>query len=581
MVKRLRPRTSPHRYDRLGIFQAIVVGFAAIIAIRLFTLQILRHEAYASIAENQHNLSSKLTPNRGDIFVKDRANPDELFPLATSRDEPLVYAVPDTITDPQATATALAPILGISSEELIPKLSKPKDVYEVLKRRLQPTEVAAIEGLQLKGIKFENERWRYYPEKNLASHLIGFVGYQGDDKKGVYGVEAALDEVLAGTAGKLQEESSARAFLPVGAGFFAEAINGANVILTLDHTVQYQACSKLATAVSKHGADGGALAIMEVQTGRLLAVCGQPDFDPNEYNKTENPSAFNNPVVFGAYEPGSVFKAITMATALDLGKVTPQSTYVDTGQVKIGSFTIRNSDEKAYGTQTMVQVLEKSLNTGAIHAAELVGRPSFSKYVKNFGFGEKTGVELSGEVEGNISSLTKSGDIFLATGSFGQGLTVTPIQLLAAFGAIANSGKLLKPYLVDEIRYPDGKVEKNEIQVVRQVIRPDTASTLAAMLVNVVERGHGQRAGVKGYYVAGKTGTAQVRATTGSGYDPHKTIGTFAGFAPVESPRFAMVVRIDVPKDVQFAESSAAPLFGEVMDFLLKYYDIAPTRLTP
>jgi cell division protein FtsI/penicillin-binding protein 2 len=556
----------------------VVVAFTAIIGLRLFTLQVIRHSAYAAIAENESNLAAKLIPNRGDIFVKDRANPEELFPLATSRNEPLVYAIPNSIIEKEATAAVLAPILSMDKEEILYKVSKPKDIYEVLKRRLTVPEVAAIEELRLKGIKFEDERWRYYPENYFASHVVGFVGYKGDERKGLYGVEAAMDLVLAGKEGKLQDQSAAREFLPVAGGFFKEAVNGANITLTLDHTVQYQACSKLKTAVAKHGADGGALAIMEVATGRMLAICGQPDYDPNNYSKTENPSAFNNPVVFGAYEPGSVFKAITMAAALDLGKVTPQSTYVDTGAVKIGSFTIRNSDEKAYGTQTMTQVLEKSLNTGAIHAAELVGLQPLAKYVKNFGFGEKTNIEMSGEIGGNLAALTKKGDIFLATSSFGQGITVTPLQLLAAFGAIANGGKLMKPFVVSEIRYPDGRTEKTESQVVRQVIRADTASTLSAMLVNVVEHGHGKKAGVPGYYIAGKTGTAQVRATTGSGYDPHKTNGTFAGFAPVENPRFAMVAVINVPKDVQFAESSAAPLFGEIMDFLLKYYDIQPNR---
>ena len=226
----------------------------------------------------------------------------------------------------------------------------------------------------------------------------------------------------------------------------------------------------------------------------------------------------------------------------------------------------------------MTQVLEKSLNTGAMFAAQQIGMPTFSRYVRNFGFGEKTGVELSGEVSGNLQALTKPGDIFLATASFGQGITVTPIQLVAAFGALANGGKLMEPHLVDAVDYPNGQEVKVEPKVVRQVVREDTAATLSAMLVNVVENGHGKRAGVKGYYVAGKTGTAQMRATTGSGYDPYKTIGSFAGFAPVEDPRFVMLARIDVPKDVQFAESSAAPLFGDVMDFLLKYYDVPPTR---
>lgn len=208
----------------------------------------------------------------------------------------------------------------------------------------------------------------------------------------------------------------------------------------------------------------------------------------------------------------------------------------------------------------MTQVLEKSLNTGAMFAAQQIGMPAFSRYVHNFGFGEKTGVELSGEVGGNLQAFSKKGDIFLATSSFGQGITVTPIQLVAAFGALANGGKLMEPYLVDTVDYPNGQEVKTEPKVVRQVLREDTAATISAMLVNVVENGHGTRAGVKGYYVAGKTGTAQMRASTGSGYDAHKTIGSFAGFAPVEDPRFVMLARIDVPKDVQYAESSAAPL---------------------
>ncbi len=580
MVPRHRNRTTPRGHDRLWILQAVVLAIAAIITIRLFTLQVLRHAAYAAIADNQQNLAAKLQPQRGDIYVKDRANANVRFPLATNREEPTVYAVPNTTIEnnPEAIAVALAPLLGVPADDLLPKLTKPNDVYEVLQRRITPEVRAAIEALHVQGIHFEMESWRYYPEGSFASHVIGFVGYSGSERKGLYGVESALDDALAGKAGKITESSAAKEFLPVGGGLLTEATNGADVTLTLDHTVQFQACAKLKDAVAKHGADGGALVIMEVKTGRLLAVCGQPDFDPNTYAKTENPSAFNNPVVFGAYEPGSVFKAITMAAALDMGKVTPTSTYVDTGAVKIGSFTIRNSDLLAHGTQTMTQVLEKSLNTGAMFAAQQIGMPTFSRYVRNFGFGEKTGVELSGEVSGNLQALTKPGDIFLATASFGQGITVTPIQLVAAFGALANGGKLMEPHLVDAVDYPNGQEVKVEPKVVRQVVREDTAATLSAMLVNVVENGHGKRAGVKGYYVAGKTGTAQMRATTGSGYDPYKTIGSFAGFAPVEDPRFVMLARIDVPKDVQFAESSAAPLFGDVMDFLLKYYDVPPTR---
>jgi cell division protein FtsI/penicillin-binding protein 2 len=306
-------------------------------------------------------------------------------------------------------------------------------------------------------------------------------------------------------------------------------------------------------------------------------MCGNPDFDPNTFNTVTDVSTFTNAASQVPYEPGSVFKPLTMAAAINEGKVTPESTYTDTGSVKVGSFTIKNSDNKAHGVSTMNQVLEESLNTGAIYSMQQIGPKLFETYIKNFGFGTKTGFGLS-ESAGNISALAGGKEIYAMTGSFGQGLTVSTLQLANAYAAIANGGKLMKPYVIDEIRYPDGTKKKTDPSVVRDVISPKTASTVSAMLVNVVEKGHGKKAGVNGYYVAGKTGTAQIPDPNGSGYLEGVTIGTFAGFAPVEDPVFAMVVRVDRPKDVQFAESSAAPLFGKIAKFLLSHYHVTPTR---
>ena len=356
------------------------------------------------------------------------------------------------------------------------------------------------------------------------------------------------------------------------------ATDGSDLVLTIDRTVQYIVCEKLKASVSRHGADAGTAIVMDPQTGAVMAMCSSPDFDPNVYNQVTDVSVFNNPAVFGQYEPGSVMKPITIAAAIDQGAVTPATTYEDTGSVEIAGFTIKNSDEEAHGTQTMTEVLEKSLNTGAIFAAQAVGKDVFRSYLERFGLGIKTGIEFSPESPGDISSLKRRGEIYVATASFGQGVTATPMQMLAAFAALANDGKLMRPYIVAEIRRSDGGLEKTEPRLVRQAIGERTATLLGGMLTNVVENGHGKRAGVAGYYVAGKTGTAQVSNPNGPGYLEGVTIGTFIGFAPVADPAFAMIVRIDHPRDVRFAESTHAPLFGEISAFLLQYLQIPPER---
>ncbi|MBI4363307.1 MAG: hypothetical protein HY545_00455, partial [Candidatus Doudnabacteria bacterium] len=248
------------------------------------------------------------------------------------------------------------------------------------------------------------------------------------------------------------------------------------------------------------------------------------------------------------------------------------------GEVQVNDFKIKNSDGKANGVQNMSQVLEKSLNTGIVFVEQQLGHDNFKKYVERFGFGKPSDVQLSGEVPGDLNNLNKKSDIFFATAAFGQGITVTPLQLIAAYTAIANEGKMMKPYIVSKVVHPDGSEQEAYPQELGQIIDSKVSATLSAMLVNVVENGHGKRAAVKGYYIAGKTGTAQVAYKDRSGYDPSKNIGTFVGFGPVDDPRFLMLVKVDDPKDVRFAESTAAPAFGSIADFILHYYQIPPSR---
>ena len=290
-------------------------------------------------------------------------------------------------------------------------------------------------------------------------------------------------------------------------------------------------------------------------------------YEPNNYYEVKDFHIFENPAITEPYEPGSIFKVITMASALDTNKVKPDSTYFDKGYVAIGPEPeiIKNANERKYGWQTVTNVLEKSLNTGAVWVARKTGKELFRYYLKEFGFGSLTGIELPGEAKGNLDNLDKPGEIYLATASFGQGITATPLQIANSFLAIANKGKLYRPYIIKE-KGP---------YFVRQVIREKTAKNLTQMLVSVVENGYGRRAGVTGYKIAGKTGTAQVPDIEKGGYS-ERVIHSFAGFGPAENPQFVGFVKLINPKKGKFSDSTAAPTFSKLAEFVLRYYHIAP-----
>ncbi len=564
-------------------FFALRAMFGAILMLmfaRLGYLQILQYGLYSLYASDSHEIAKKLLPTRGSIFVRDRTD-GGLYPLATNRLSWSVYAVPKDIPEGERHrfVTAVTTTLEIDTDETFAKISKKEDPYEPLSKNISDDVINILKEAKLPGIGFVSQTVRSYPEKRIGGQLIGFVAPDGEGRvSGRYGLEGSLQDVLAGSQGSMQEETDAGGRrLSFGVSSVREAVNGSDVILTIDRGAQFEACDVIERAVHKHDADRGTLIVMDPKTGAVRAMCSYPDFDPSEYGKVKDLGDLNNPALLNAYEPGSVFKAFTMAAGLDAQKITPETTYVDSGAEKIDTFTIKNSDGKAHGLQTMIQVLDESLNTGTIFVQRLLGKESFRTYMDRFGFGKKTGIELQPESKGTIASLAKKGDVFAATGSFGQGLTATPMQLVAAYGAIANGGKLMRPYVVDEIVHADGRREKTKPQVLAEPITEHASRIASAMLVSVVEKGHGKRAGVSGYWVAGKTGTAQVSDPRG-GYLKDVSIGSFAGFAPVPDPRFVMLVRIDHPRDVQWAESSAAPVFGEMASFLLNMNRIPPVR---
>jgi len=563
--------------DRSTPLIVVIFIIYGLIIFRLFYFQVLRRDFYEALASRSQKLSQELLPERGDIFVTDEEN--KLYPVATNLDLYLAYGIPKYIKNPEEASKKIAATLELPEEEVLMKLSQKNDFYEVLKHYVPKEKAEEIKSLKIEGIDFSPETKRLYPEKNYFSHITGFLGYKGDQKIGQYGLEESYEKILAGQKGNLKAKKSALGSLIFLSDYSIEkAKDGADLILTINRTIQFKACEELKNAVTAHGADRGTVIIMEPKTGKILALCNYPDFDPNNYQEVKTASLFINPAISHSYEPGSVFKVITMALALQENKVTPQTTYNDEGFVKIGEHTIKNSDGGKSGVVNMIKVLENSLNTGAVFAARLVGQKDFKKYIEDFGFGKITGVELPAEARGNTNSLNGKNEIYLANASFGQGISVTPLQMLNSVASIANEGKLMKPYLVDKIIYPSGETVTAEPQLLKQIISPQIANTLGAMMVSVVENGHGKKAGVKGYYVAGKTGTAQVAKEEGGGYDPNQTIGSFVGFAPSEAPKFAMLVKIDHPRDVIWAESSAAPLFGKLAEFMLNYYQIPPER---
>ncbi len=565
--------------DRLHILTCVFGLVAALVIVRLFNLQVLQHQFYEALASGQHELYQKLFPDRGEVYAQDPYAEDGTYKVVTNRDFNLVYANPSKIENPEEAAEQIYAILNLNKEEVLERLSKEDDVYEPLKSKATDFEVEAVEELELAGIGFREESWRYYPEREAFSHVTGFLGYSGDQKKGQYGVEGYFEEELAGTQGELRTEQDAGGrFIAVGDSMVQEAEDGKDLMLTIDKNVQYYACEKLAESVEKHGAKKGSVIIVEPETGKIMALCNYPYFDPNDYSDVDDINVFVNSAVTDQYEPGSVFKTFALASAMDLGKIGPETTYTDTGSVEIGPYTIKNSDEKSHGTVDMNFVLAESLNTGSIFAAREAGNEGFYNYVKDFGFGETTGIELAGEMDGDLTGLAKLKDIYTATGSYGQGLTVTPMQLVMAYAAIANQGTLMKPYLVDKLVYPSGYIEENYPEEVRQVLEPQTARVMSAMLVNVIDSGHAARAGVDGYFIGGKTGTAQIPDEDGSGYHKHRHKDTFVGYGPISNPKFVMLCKIDEPQDVLWSASSVAPLFGDIAKFLVNYYHIPPDR---
>jgi len=547
---------------RVNLVFLIFIIFSATIMSRLFYLQIMKRDLYRALAQGQQQGFFSSVGERGKIFFGNGQI------LATNIKSRIVTIYPEKMDRKEETIKALAEVLKLEQAS-ISEVINGERATNIIKKDATEEEEKSLNNLKFPGVSVQEVVLRKYPYGSTASQIVGFLGGEG---AGQYGLEGYYDDILRGRECFRKAGS--------GTGLFGgqTSCDGSDIFLTIDYNIQSAAEKILKEAEEKLHIEGGTIIVMDPNSGKVMALANFPDFDPNNYSQAEDFSVFQNSAVQRFYEPGSVFKSITMAAALDAQKVTPSTTYADKGEIKIGNYTIFNYAHKTWGEQTMTAVLEQSINTGAIFAERQVGHELFTEYIKKFGFLEPTNIDLQGEVSSENKRFQEGYEVNFANAAFGQGIEVTPIQMARAFCAIANGGKLVNPYVVEKISN-GSKVVQTEQQVSEsRIISQKAASQLTAMLISVVENGSGKQAKIPGYYIAGKTGTSQAPwsafGVNKKGYS-EKTWQSFVGFAPAFNARFMILVKLDNP-GAKTAEQSAAPLFKEMAKYILDYLEIPP-----
>ena len=541
--------------------------YIAVIA-RLFVWQVLRASDLADLGRGQSSQVLTIPAIRGEIKAKDD------FPLAANAISYLLYANPRVIKDKDDYARKLEAILEENPASISAKLSS--DLYWVkLSVGLDQDKKHLIEKLSLKGLGFQQEYTRFYPEASMAAHLIGFLGKDSTgSNKGYFGVEGRYNEQLSGRSGKLYAIRDALGNQILGDTREDKKIDGRSVKLTLDRTVQFTVEKRLKDGVERYNADGGSVVIMESATGAILAMSAVPSFNPQKYYEFDL-NSYTNPVLSSLYEPGSTFKVLVMAAAVDEGIVKPETRCnICAGPITEGDYTIRTWNDKYFPNTTMRDVIVNSNNTGMVFVGRKLGLSGMIKYLEKFGIGKITGIDLQGEATGAIRDENSWYPIDLATASFGQGISITPIQLLSAVNAIANRGNLMTPYVVSQIVSEDGKKIDIKPKIKGRVIKESTSKIITNMMVSAVEEGEAKWTKIKNYKIAGKTGTAQIPVA--GHYDPNQTIASFVGFLPASDPKITMLVLVDRPKTSIYGSETAAPIFFNIARDLIKYYNLPP-----
>lgn len=508
---------------KTGLIFLFFLISAGIYLFRLYNIQVQKHDYFMALAVGQRTSLDQVSGQRGEIFFEKDGRV-----LAQNKEKYVAYIFPQKVTDKER----LKNIIG-----LLPQRKKP------FRKEISKEQFISLRSHPIKGIYTDKILTRYYPYHTLASQVVGFLNQDGE---GQYGLEGYYNNSLK--------------------GMFNE--KGNDLFTTIDYNIQYFAEKYLRQAEEDWQIESGLIIVAEPATGKILALAQTPSFDPNQYRDVKDMSLFLNQAVQKLFEPGSVFKPFVFAGALEDREITPKTTYVDTGFVEVGGPPIYNFERRVWGKQTMTDVLEESINTGAVFVQQKLGAKRFLEYLEKFGFFEVTGIDLQGEVASQNLNLKRGYERDIATASFGQGIQVTPIQIVRAFSAIANGGMLMRPFITTS--------QKPKLQ--RKVLSNRTTAQLTSMLVSVVEQGSARKAKIAGYYIAGKTGTAQVPKEKGRGYYEDKTIHSFAGFFPALDPKFLIFVKLDNPRGVKASAYTAVPLFRKLAKYIIDLYHIPPDQ---
>lgn len=562
---------------RLAVLFGIVVLLLGVISWRVFDLSYRRHTWYQEASAAQTSGTANVLV-RGALEL--RAQDGTSVVVATNKKFPIVVANTTRI-DQGAIAKTASVLSGLTSiEASVLENQLRQSGSRVLARRLSEQQVTKIQDLRIPGISVGYETDRSYPAGTLAADVVGFLGYGQSGREGQYGVEGFYDTDLSGAASS--EDTTGTPVTTVkrwfGRGDQAPAPSTRrpkDLVLSIDKTVQAYAQEVLADVVKQREAVSGVLIVQEPQTGRIVAMADVPTFDPNTYRDAPISSFINSGLQ--AFEPGSAMKSFTMAAGLEARAITPETTFNDEGNTTIDGYTIKNFNEQNFGIVTMTQVLEKSLNTGVMWVQQKIGNQVFRDMLVALGFGQRTQIDLAGEASGDIGNLYAGRRINFLTASFGQGITVTPIQMITAYSAIANGGKLMRPSVVDAIIDDHGNETPRQPQLVGTPFSAKTALQLQRMLTSVVDKGF-DKARIARYDIAGKTGTAQIADPSEGGYLEGEYNHSFVGFAPSYNAKFVILIKIERPKGVTFAADSLSPVFRTMASFLLSYYNIPPTR---
>ncbi len=563
--------------SRIRVVYTLVSFLALILIAKLFYVQVLHKNLYLERADKQYATPAGDIFKRGSIFFTKKDG--SLVAAGTVSTGFKVALNTKNITDAEATYLALKPYISMDHDTFITHASKKNDPYEEIQLHLSKQQADKINTLDIAGVAIYKDNWRFYPGGSLASQTLGFLAYKNNDRVGQYGLERFYNATLS----KSKDEAYVNFFAEVFSNI-RDSVSGAgsqgDIVTTIEPSTQHTLEGELSSAFTTWHADQAGGLIINPQTGEIYAIAGFPNFDVNDFGSVSNIDVYRNPIVENVFEFGSVIKPLVMAAALDIGAVTPETTYVDHGSITVNKHDIYNFDKKARGLSTMQTVLDQSLNTGMVFVENKMGHDNMRSYMKAYGIGEKTGIDLPNETSGLIKNLESPRDIEYANAAFGQGIAMTPIEAARAFSAIANGGKLITPYLVKQIRYDDGlsKVVKEPVITREDIIKPETSNTISRMLVHVFEAYDNGKHKFEHYSVASKTGTAQVAMDNGKGYYEDRHMHSFFGYFPAYDPKFLVFLFIKNPKGAQYASQTLIPPFMNITKFLMNYYDVPPDR---